>query len=90
MKRLNDSGNHHTGANSTETDSRWHQRLPFVATCPRCTQQQPQSGFTHAALTRLLNGRFPIEAYCLMCDHFWMISAPEREALLKRLVSVCE
>jgi hypothetical protein len=55
--------------------------IRFVSTCPDCRQPQPQRGFSCAALLRLLNGGYPIEAYCDMCDDFWSISLAERVAI---------
>jgi hypothetical protein len=62
-----------------------HEPIPFVSTCPGCTQRQPQRGFSRAAILRLLNGGYPIEAYCVMCDEFWSISLAERVAITMQL-----
>jgi hypothetical protein len=80
-------GTQGTGARSTGTDRRGHERLPFASKCPSCARDQPQSGFPRAALQRLLEGGYPIEAYCVMCDHFWAVSFRERVTLTERLVS---
>jgi len=58
-----------------------HQPVPFTSVCPKCGVPQPQRGFSRAALGRLLNGGYPIEAYCVACDEFWAISPAERVAL---------
>lgn len=62
------------------TNDRVHESIPFVSTCPNCRQPQPHK-FSRAALLRLLNGGYPIEAYCAMCDEFWSISRAERVAI---------
>ena len=54
------------------------QAIVFVSTCPSCKREQPQDAFTVADLVRLLNGGYPIEAYCVPCDAFWSISIHER------------
>jgi hypothetical protein len=56
-------------------------RIPFIATCPRCTREQPQRGFPRTALGRLLDRGYPVKAYCVMCDQFWPISPRERAML---------
>jgi hypothetical protein len=55
--------------------------------CPKCRAQQPQRGFSRAALGRLLGGGYPIEAYCVACDDFWSISVGERVAIAVTLAS---
>ena len=67
------------------TNDRAHKSLPFVSTCPNCRRPQPQRGFSRAALFRLLNGGYPIEAYCVKCDEFWSISIVERVAITMQL-----
>ena len=61
--------------------------IPFASMCPKCLGQQPQRGFSRAALGELLNGGHPIEAYCVTCDEFWAISLSERVALAEGLSS---
>jgi hypothetical protein len=58
-----------------------HESVRFASTCPKCQVQQPQQGFSRAALRRLFNGGWPIEAYCEGCDEFWVISPKERVVL---------
>ena len=77
-------GIHGTGAGNIGTDSRTDEVF-FMSTCPRCTREQPQHGFFRAALQRLLDSGYPVEAYCVMCDQFWPISAQERAAVARRL-----
>jgi hypothetical protein len=55
-----------------------NQVIVFVSTCPSCKREQPQDAFAVADLVRLLNGGYPIEAYCVPCDKFWPISVRER------------
>jgi len=63
------------------TESLAHGPIPFTSTCPRCTREQHQRGLSHAALRRLLDKGYPIEAYRVTCDQFWSISARERAVL---------
>ena len=90
MKSLNRSGPRPTGPLRSDTDRREHEMLPFVSKCPSCTREQPQSGFSLAALQRLLDGGYPIEAYCVPCDEFWPISLSERVTLTERLLAAGE
>jgi hypothetical protein len=53
----------------------------FASTCPHCQRDQPQDSFTLADLLRLLDGGYPIEGYCVICDEFWPISLHERVSL---------
>jgi len=57
------------------------QAIVFVSICPSCEREQSQDAFTVADLMRLLNGGYPIEAYCVPCDKFWSISVQERVEL---------
>jgi hypothetical protein len=54
--------------------------VALSSTCPRCLRKQRQS-FTRASLRRLLRAGCPTEAYCVMCDRFWPLSAQERNEL---------
>jgi hypothetical protein len=58
--------------------------VPFVSTCPKCGEPQPQLGFSCSALQRLLRGGHPIGAYCVACDEFWSVSREERRAIAER------
>jgi len=58
-----------------------NQAIVFVSTCPICEREQPQDAFTVADLVRLLNGGYPVEAYCVPCDKFWSLSLQERVEL---------
>jgi hypothetical protein len=42
---------------------------------------RPQRGYDRNSLLRLLNGGYPVEAYCVACDEYWPISIKERVAL---------
>jgi hypothetical protein len=55
--------------------------IPFASTCSRCAQVRPQRGYDNNSLLRLLNGGYPVEAHCAICDEFWSISLKERAAL---------
>jgi hypothetical protein len=68
-----------------DANSSMHQSIPFISTCPKCSEQQPQRGFSRSALERLLRGGHPIEAYCVGCDEFWPVSVEERREIVERL-----
>jgi hypothetical protein len=63
------------------SNGRTDRAIPFASTCPKCAQVQPQPGYDSNSLVRLLNGGYPVEAYCATCDEFWSISLKERAAL---------
>ena len=75
------------GANARGADSSMHLSVHFVSMCPKCNHEQPQGGYSRAALGRLLNGGYPIEAYCVTCDEFWLINTTERSAVAAELSS---
>ena len=60
---------------------------PFAAMCPKCKDVRFQRGYTPRSLFRLLGSNHAIEAYCVVCDQFWPISAKERRTLVERLVT---
>ena len=53
----------------------------FRSKCPKCAKLQSQRGYDRNSLLRLLNGGYPVEAYCVACDEYWPISIKERVAL---------
>ena len=53
----------------------------FRSMCPKCAEMRPQRGYDRNSLLRLLNGGYPVEAYCVACDEYWPISIKERVAL---------
>jgi len=55
--------------------------LIFVSTCPSCGRQQLQHGHTRRALTKLIESRQIIDAYCLECDVVWAVTAEERAVI---------
>jgi len=55
----------------------------FVATCPTCGREERQNAFTRAALERLLNGGYPIEAYCSVCDEFCTVGIQKRVEIIE-------
>jgi hypothetical protein len=67
------------------TDYQMHESIFFASSRPKCGHQQPQRGFSRAALLRLLSADHPIEGYCATCDEFWAISSRERVALAGEL-----
>lgn len=72
---------HVTGMPRMHRQNAAHRPVPFASTCPKCSLQQPQRGFSPAALLRLLRADHPIEAYCATCDEFWAINPRERAAI---------
>jgi hypothetical protein len=68
-----------------ETDAGLFMSSSFVSVCPRCKDVRSQRGFGGRTLIRLLQHNQPIEAYCVVCDEFWPISASERAALARAL-----
>jgi hypothetical protein len=50
----------------------------FFSTCPRCKHARLQSGYERIELVESLGARQAIDAYCLLCDVIWPISAQER------------
>ena len=60
--------------------------VAFMSTCPTCRDLRAQEGFGKRSVLRLLNRNQPIEAYCVVCDDFWEISANERAELAIRLI----
>lgn len=90
MKKLIGSDALQIGSHRIGMDPCGRERLPFVSKCPGCTRDQPQSGFSRAALQRLLDGGFPIEAFCVICDEFWPVSLWQRVTLAERLLSARE
>ena len=77
-----------SGANERDRYSSVHLSVHFVSVCPKCNHEQPQGGYSRAALGRLLNGGYPIEAYCVTCDEFWLINTTERIAVAAELYSI--
>lgn len=59
-------------------------RFPILSMCPKCKRNQVQ-WYTLSALSRLLNGHYPVEGYCEVCDEFWSISAHERTGVTMAL-----
>jgi len=59
--------------------------IVFSSSCPKCGQPRSERGFSRAALLRLLKADHPIEAYCGMCDEFWVITSGERAAIASEL-----
>ena len=76
-----------SAADSTTRDVPMFAAVPFTAMCPKCKDVRYQRGYTPRSLFRLLGRNHVIEAYCVVCDGFWPISAEERRALAERLVS---
>jgi hypothetical protein len=66
------------------------QAIVFVSTCPSCKREQPQDAFSLADLLRLLDGGYPIEAYCVPCDGFWPIGLKERVQLGEAVAAACK
>jgi hypothetical protein len=90
MKKLIDSDTLQIDSHRTVLDPCGNERLPFVSKCPSCTRDQPQTGFSRSDLQRLLDGGYPVEAYCVICDEFWPVSLWQRVTLSERLMSADE
>lgn len=65
-----------TPAHRTKSNGRMAGSIPFASTCPKCAQVQPQPGYDGNSLPRLLNGGYPVEAYCPDCDAF-LVNQPQ-------------
>jgi hypothetical protein len=63
--------------------------LIFVSTCPSCALQQLQHGHTRRALTKLIESREIIDAYCLECDVVWPVTAEERALIACAISTPC-
>jgi hypothetical protein len=59
---------------------------PFAAMCPKCHDVRFQHGYSPRSLSRLLAREQAIEAYCVVCEELWPISAGERRLLAERLL----
>jgi len=58
---------------------------PFMSMCPTCSEPRSQVGYSPWGLLRRLNDHRPIEAFCLVCNQFWPITAQERARLADEL-----
>ena len=63
------------------------QPFAFVATCPTCKRAQLQNAFTRAALARLLDGGYPVEGYCTVCDEIWTIGFHKRVEIIETIAT---
>ena len=61
--------------------------ISFFSTCPACKHARLQNGYPRVELTASLDNGHTIDAYCLMCDIVWSISARERFLLATRLAT---
>lgn len=61
--------------------------LIFVSSCPLCGRQQLQHGHTRRDLTKLMESREIIDAYCLECDVVWPVTAEERALIACAITS---
>jgi hypothetical protein len=50
----------------------------FFSKCPRCKHPRLQNGYERIELLESLSAGQAIDAYCLLCDVVWPISAQER------------
>src|SRR6516225_7623723 len=58
---------------------------PFMSMCPTCSEPRSQVGYSPWGLLKRLNDDRPIEAFCVICDQFWPITAQERVRLAEEL-----
>ena len=66
-------------------DSLFFDSAPFLPMCPTCKEPRLQLAYSPGGLLRRLNGNRPIEAFCVICNQFWPITAQERLRLAKEL-----
>jgi hypothetical protein len=59
----------------------------FFSMCPACRQPRLQHGYTRVALITMLQCGDEIDAYCVMCDALWPISAQERLLLARAIAA---
>ena len=76
---------HTGGAHGGDADNFMPETVRFVSTCPKCLKERQQRGYTRGALRGFLLSGYKIEGYCVTCDAFWPISAPERTALARQV-----
>ena len=77
--------NHIGGAHWSKADNFMPETVRFVSRCPKCFKERQQRGYTRGAIHGFLVSGNKIEGYCVTCDAFWPISAPERTALARQL-----
>lgn len=58
---------------------------PFVSMCPTCKDSRSQVGYSARDLLRRINSGRPIEAFCIICNQFWSITAQERLRVAEEL-----
>lgn len=61
--------------------------ISFFSSCPACKHARLQNGYTRAELTAALHAADAVDAYCLMCDVVWSISARERFLIASQLAA---
>jgi hypothetical protein len=61
--------------------------ISFFSSCPACKHARLQNGYTRAEVTAALDTAHAIDAYCLMCDVVWPISARERFLITAQLTA---
>ena len=66
-------------------DSLFTDSVPFMSMCPTCKDSRAQVGYSPWGLLRRLNDDRPIEAFCVVCNQFWPITAQERGQLAEEL-----
>lgn len=60
--------------------------VSFSSTCPKCRITRSQRG-NRAAVQRLLDSDYPVEAYCEVCNECWPISPGERAEIARAVAS---
>ena len=58
--------------------------IRFVATCPMCLKDRIQQAYSRQTVVFRLNAGSNIEAYCAVCNVYWLISESERRAISLR------
>ena len=70
---------------SSSNLSSFFDSAPFMSMCPTCNDSRAQVGYSPWGLLRRLNDDRPIEAFCVVCNQFWPITAQERGQLAEEL-----
>jgi hypothetical protein len=72
-------------AHSSDYPLAWNRpKITFVSVCPKCGHQRFQHGYTRRTLSKLLNKRSKIDAYCIDCNVCWPISEGERRRIASK------
>jgi ribosomal protein L32 len=62
-------------------------RITLVSTCPNCSRERLQHGYTRRVLFDLLKTRRKIDAYCIVCNVCWPITEGERREISRQMTA---